>query len=415
MRIVAYTRTTEVIALSAVILSNTYHKRQTPEIVRRVSLVFLLLAAVTLLFGISLIFLGHVKSRIFINFVDSVILTDGFAKLIGSTVPLLEKLINRLINQIIFINFIGIALLCNGLMMRYQPWERCKDFFCVEPALLFFTFFVYYPFAELVRVSFTNWNLLNNEYIYVGFKNYNWLIYGSGWKYLMETLRVTIYYTFWEVTVTMIAGFMLALLFSRMTKAFALMRAALFLPRFIMISSSAIVFAFILNTPNGLLNNTLSLFGVQGPDWLIQQDTALISVLFLSSWRMAGYVMMVFLYTMQAIPKCYYEAAHIDGADSLQRFRFITLPLLKPTTLFLLITTCIAGMKVFETVNVMTNGGPHDATNVIVHWIYLLAFEDNRMDRASAVSVLFFLCLFIFTVATMHLANRETNKEIANT
>lgn len=397
--------------MSSSLYTTPYHKRQTLGSVRWISYFLLFSATITLLFGLFLIFLGYVKAPIVTRFIDTVILSDGFAKLIGSTIPLLERSINRLINQIILINFIGVVLLCNGLMMRYQPWERCKDFFCAEPALLFFVFFVYYPFAELVRVSFTNWNLLSNEYIYVGFKNYNWLLYGSGWKYMMESLKVTVIYMLWEVAITMGIGLLLALFFNRKSGLFSFMRTLLFLPRFIMISSSATVFICILNAPNGVLNYFLSLIGIQGPDWLHMPTTALTSVLFLSTWRMLGYTMMIYVTAMQSIPRSYYEAAHIDGADSLQRFRFITLPLLKPTTIFLLITTCISSMKVFESINVMTNGGPYDATNVIVQWVYSLAFEDNRIDRASAVSVLFFLCLFVFTVATMHLSNRESTKE----
>ena len=136
-------------------------------------------------------------------------------------------------------------------------------------------------------------------------------------------------------------------------------------------------------------------------------NTALTGVLFLTAWRVVGYAMMIYLSAMQGIPKDYYEAAAIDGADSVQRFRYITIPMLAPTTLFLFVTTFIASMKVFQSVDVMTGGGPGTATNVLVQWIYNLSFRDFRSARAAAVSVIFFIILLICTAATMRWSNRS--------
>jgi len=110
---------------------------------------------------------------------------------------------------------------------------------------------------------------------------------------------------------------------------------------------------------------------------------------------------------MKGISPEYYEAAKLDGANSFQRFRFITLPLLSPTTLFLFVTTFIASMKVFQSIDVMTSGGPYGATEVIVYWIYELAFVDFRVDRAAAVTLVFFVILMGFTAATMKFTERN--------
>jgi len=112
---------------------------------------------------------------------------------------------------------------------------------------------------------------------------------------------------------------------------------------------------------------------------------------------------------MKGIPQDYYEAAAIDGADGVQRFRHITVPLLTPTTVFLLVTTFIASMKVFQSVDVMTGGGPGKATNVMVQWIYNTAFHDFRMERSATVSVVFFIILLVCTALTMKWSNRKTN------
>ena len=126
-------------------------------------------------------------------------------------------------------------------------------------------------------------------------------------------------------------------------------------------------------------------------------------------WSGVGYAMMIYLSAMQGIPQDYYEAARIDGADGVQQFRFITVPLLAPTTLFLFVTTFIASMKVFQSVDVMTGGGPGTATNVMVQWIYNLTFQDFRTARGAAVSVVFFIILLVCTMATMKYSNKNVN------
>ena len=112
---------------------------------------------------------------------------------------------------------------------------------------------------------------------------------------------------------------------------------------------------------------------------------------------------------MKGISQDYYEAAAIDGADGVQRFRYITIPLLAPTTLFLFVTTFIASMKVFQSVDVMTGGGPGTSTNVMVQWIYNLTFKDFHTARGAAVSLVFFVILLICTAATMRFSNRNVN------
>ena len=326
--------------------------------------------------------------------------------------------LSAVMNYAIIIFLVGVVFIFNGIMLLIQRWERMKDLFCVEPALLFFLLFVYYPVIDLLRISFTDMSILTTgSQKFVGLANYNWLFNQSGAKYFWESLRITATYTFWEVVITLAGGMLLALLFNRMTRAFNVMRAFVFMPKYIAVSTSAVVFMWILYSPaaaganqsEGILNYFLSLFGIQGPHWLIDANTALAGVLILTAWRVVGYAMMIYLSAMQGIPQDYYEAARIDGADGVQQFRFITIPLLAPTTLFLFVTTFIASMKVFQSVDVMTGGGPGTATNVMVQWIYNLTFTDFRTARGAAVSVVFFLILLVCTAATMKYSNRNVN------
>jgi len=260
---------------------------------------------------------------------------------------------------------------------------------------------------ELIKISFTDWNLLNDTWNYVGFKNWKWLFNGSGTKYLWNSLKVTLLYSIGELSITLIGGMIFALIFNRMTKTFAAMRAIVFMPKYVAMSSAAVVFLWILNTDTGILNYFLSLFGIAPVDWLGDRSTALISVLMVTGWRCIGYGMMVYLSAMMGISTDYYEAAALDGANSVQKFFKITIPMLSPTTLFLFVTTFLSSMKVFQSVDILTQGGPYRSTEVFVYNIYRYAMEDFRMDRASTVAVFFFLLLLVITAATMKIANKK--------
>ena len=326
--------------------------------------------------------------------------------------------ISAIMNYAVIILLTGLVLVFNGIMMRVQRWERMKDLFFVEPALLLFLMFVYYPVIDLIRISFTNMSVLTTgKQDFVGFANFDWMFNGAGKRYFWESLKITGIYMFWEVVITLVGGMLLALLFNRMTKAFNVMRTIIFMPKYIAVSTSAVVFQWILYSTiatgigqsEGILNYALSLFGIQGPHWLIDASSALSGVLMLTGWRVVGYAMMIYLSAMQGISQDYYEAAAIDGADGVQRFRYITIPLLAPTTLFLFVTTFIASMKVFQSVDVMTGGGPGTSTNVMVQWIYNLTFRDFHTARGAAVSLVFFVILLVCTAATMRFSNRNVN------
>ena len=287
--------------------------------------------------------------------------------------------------------------------------SKIIDFLFVLPALALLALFTYYPVAKLVQISFTDWNLLSPTWDWVGPKNWIWLFTGSGAKYLWNSLKITFLYSLGEIFATLVGGMILALIFSRMTRGFSAMRAILFVPKYVAMSSCAVVFMWILNTNYGVLNYFLSMVGVAPVDWLGQKSTALISVLITTCWRVLGYGMMIYLSAMIGISPQYYEAAALDGATRTQQFFSITLPLLSPTTLFLLVTTFLSSMKVFQSVDILTEGGPARSTEVFVYLIYRYAMVDFRMDRAATSAVMFFVILLAITVATMKYSNNSVN------
>lgn len=298
-----------------------------------------------------------------------------------------------------------------AVRIRNQRLHRRStfDFLCTLPALAFFALFTYYPIIELFRISLTDWNLSRSTYEYVGLKNYEWLFAGRGWNSFLSSLQITAIYTLGEVTITLVGGLLLALLFNRMNRWFSAMRVSLVMTRYLLVSSTALVFMWLYNDLYGVINYVLSLVGLNGLNWLGKKDTALISLVLFSGWRTVGYSMLIYLSAMRNISSQYLEAAAIDGANGFKQLIHIQLPLLAPTTLFLIVTTVVSSMKVFQAVDILTGGGPYKSTMVLVYQVYQLAFVEHRLDRASAVGCVFFVLLLIFTAVTMKWSNNKVS------
>lgn len=265
---------------------------------------------------------------------------------------------STLMNIAIILLLVGVIMLFNGVMLLIQRMERMKDLFCVEPALLFFLLFVYYPVIDLVRILYGH-----------GHKCPDHGQAGILWAGTTTTGCSTspapatsgnpcgspASIPSGRVMITLVGGMLLALLFNRMTRSFNVMRSIAFCQVYRRIHQRRGVHVDSLQPrghrrqpERGHPNHALSLFGITGPHWLIDASTALTGILFLTAWRVVGYAMMIYLSAMKGIPQDYYEAAVIDGADGVQRFRYITVLLLAPTSLFLFVTTFIASMKVFQ-------------------------------------------------------------------
>ncbi len=293
---------------------------------------------------------------------------------------------------------------------KKTKWKKyCLDFLCVFPVVAYFLVITYYPIADLLNTSFTDWNLLRKEYEYVGLENWKWLVGGKGGYQFLQTLSVTAVYTFGEVIAALAGGMALAHLFNKSNRIFNAMRSILVLPKYISVSSIGVVFVWMMNDQYGLFNKILTTAGLSPVRWLTAPEHAIWSVILVAAWRNVGYAMIIYLSAMKGISQDYYEAASLDGAGRFQLWRYITVPLLAPTTLFIFVTTFLGAMNVFQTVDVMTEGGPYGTTEVIVYWIYDLAFKDYRVDRAACASIVFFVILMIFTVLTMRWSKCKVN------
>ena len=207
-----------------------------------------------------------------------------------------------------------------------------------------------------VYISFTNWNMTRPVKKFVGVDNYTRLLSNSDFYH---SLKVTFLYTVMDVVFTLVIGLLLALLLNvSSSRLFGFMRGVIFMPYYISMVVAAMVFTWIYNGQYGLLNSIVSWFGMEPVEWLTNPSTALPALVAVSVWKGVGFAMILFIAGMRGIPAEYYEAASIDGASKLRQFRNITLPLLSPMTLFLVITSFISSMQVFQSIDVMTGGGP---------------------------------------------------------
>lgn len=287
--------------------------------------------------------------------------------------------------------------------------QHLLEFLCIVPAVITILALYYYPIVELLRISFTNWNLIKPEYEYVGLENWKWLLENITKNHVLQDFVTTVKYTAGHLAIVLVGGLLLALLFQRDGKLFGFMRTVTFVPYYIGMASIALIFLVMLNENYGIVNHILQACGLEKVGWLTKSGWALAILIIMASWKTIGYNMMIYLSAMKGVSSSYYEAAKVDGATKVDIFFRITLPMIAPTTVFLLITQFLSSMRVYAAADVLTKGGPYRATEVMVYQIYTMAFDDFRIDRASVVSLVFFLFLMIVTIFMMFITEKKTN------
>jgi multiple sugar transport system permease protein len=195
-------------------------------------------------------------------------------------------------------------------------------------------------------------------------------------------------------------GLFLAMLLSQEIKWARGYKAAIYSPMILAPVVIGLIWSWIYQPQGGLLNNTLTYIGLERltRGWLSNPNTALYAVIGAAVWRHTGYVMLLFLSGLTAISPTVIEASRIDGASPWQRFRYIILPLLKPTTVIVIVITMIQSLRAFDFVSMMTRGGPFNSTNVLAHYMYTEAFKNYNMGYGASIAVVLFAIMFIFIV-----------------
>jgi len=268
------------------------------------------------------------------------------------------------------------------------------------PFVILFGIFLMLPIVASFVLSFTDFGLrdLRNPIgtNFIGLQNYLDLFSDSTfWTSLFNTF----YFVIVGVPVTLALGLLIANALNRGVQKFkTVFRVGYYLPVITSIVAIAVVWRFLLNPDYGLVNMLLGAVGIDGPSWLADPVLAMPSIIAMAVWRNLGFAMVVFLAGMQAIPASLYEAASIDGAGRWQAFRHVTIPLLRPTILFMTVITTIGYLNLFEEPFVMTGGGPLDKTLSVTMYMYQQGFEFFHSGYASAVAYVLFLIVAVIAV-----------------
>lgn len=269
--------------------------------------------------------------------------------------------------------------------------------------LLWLFIFVVVPIFLVFYLSFTEYNILRPPE-WIGLFNYEDLWYD---RLFWRSVSNTIYYTVVTVPLGMFLSLMLAMFINRQLPGVGFFRTAFYLPVVAPMVAVALVWTIFYDPTIGLFNYVLSLFGLPAIGWLNSTQWAMPSIIIMSIWKGLGYNMVIFLAGLQAIPRELHEAAAIDGASKPRIFWSVTLPLLTPSTIYVVITSIIASFQVFSQVYVMTNGGPNNSTTTIVHQIYRTAFVHLEMGYASAMALILFVILIVMSLINLVFLNRD--------
>lgn len=280
--------------------------------------------------------------------------------------------------------------------------ECIVAFSMIAPNLIGLAVFMVIPTFVSILISFTDWNLLNAA-DFIGIANFKELFSDPlFWK----TLLNTVVYVFWKVPFNILISLILAVLINQQMYGRTFFRAILFLPIIASSVSVALLWQPLFDITNGMLNKILNSVGLPSSTWIYNPKTSMMSVIIVALWKELGYYMVMFLAGLQSIPSSYYEAAAIDGANPVRKFLFITVPLISPTTFFVLIISVIGSFQIFDLTTVLTAGGPANSTNTLVMYVYQAGFKFFRMGYASALSTILFIIILIFTIIQNQLAKR---------
>ena len=285
-------------------------------------------------------------------------------------------------------------------------WKKVLPYLLIAPSIAVFLVFEVYPIFYSLYLSFMKWNLISPVKQFIGLANYETLFTSEEF---IKALWHTVVFTVGRVAGSLTIALALALLLNTQKRWVSWVQASIFSPHVVSMVSISMLWLWLMDPTHGLLNYLLSLVGLPGSRWLAATNTALMSVIIVTVWKAIGYDMVIFLSGLQSISEELYEAAKIDGANVFQRFWKITLPLISPTTFFLSVTSIIASFQVFDSVRIMTGGGPADSTTVLVYYIYQYGFRFFKIGQATAASTILFIIILILTLLQFKFAEKKVH------
>jgi multiple sugar transport system permease protein len=282
-------------------------------------------------------------------------------------------------------------------MTRSKFLGGLKPVLFTLPAMIPFVVFWLAPLLYVFYLSFTEWDFMSPDKTFVGFANYLDLFSNPAFY---KALRVTVLFCAGSVLPVILIGLGLALLMNEKLKGSTLYQVLLFSPWVTPTVAVSIVWSWIYEPEIGLANTVLDFLGLEKIGWLQDPKWALLGVLLVTIWKSVGWAMVFYLVALRNVPTDLLEAANLDGANRVQKFFRIILPLISPTTLFLFIVQIIGALQAYDQINVLTQGGPSGSTRTLLYMYYQSAFESFQIGEASTVAmVLVFLCMLLSVIS----------------
>ena len=263
------------------------------------------------------------------------------------------------------------------------------------PNLIGFLIFTAIPVGAAFVLAFYDYDLLLGA-SWAGLENFREMFTTD--EVFRAALFNTVYFTAVSVPLSVVLGLATAMLVNQALRGIVIFRSIFLLPYVTVTVALSLVWKWIYLPDIGLINSVLGVFGIDGPPWLTSGTWAMPALILMSVWKGFGYNMVIFLAGLQSIPDHLYDAAKVDGATAWRRFLNVTLPLLSPTTFFVVVISVISSFQVFDQALIMTNGGPGTATTTLVLYIYQKGFQSFDMGYAAAVALVLFAAIFVFTV-----------------
>jgi len=283
--------------------------------------------------------------------------------------------------------------------LKTQRYKRAKvnvqAWLLLLPSLIFLGIFTIYPIIKTIYLSFFHLNLAHHTPEFAGFSNYSELFSN---KVFHKVLLNTFLFAIGTVPTSMALGLGMAIFVNKAIKAKGWVRTLFFYPVVIPMIAVANFWLFIYTPNYGLLDKFLHLFGAGAHNWLGDPGKVLPAMMFMMMWKQAGFLMVFYLAGLQNISTELYEAADIDGANAWHKFRKITFPLLMPTTLFVFIISLTNSFKIVDHIVIMTQGGPDNASNLLLYYIYETAFQFLDKGMAATLTVILIVILFVLSV-----------------
>ncbi|MBB6670523.1 carbohydrate ABC transporter permease [Cohnella nanjingensis] len=282
---------------------------------------------------------------------------------------------------------------------RLYRKEAYYGYLFILPPVLGFLIFALFPALYSVYGSFTDWDGLG-QMNFIGLDNFKDIFQDElFYKAMYNTLFMMI-----GIPIGLALALLLALGLNRRIPGTTAFRVIYYIPVISSLAAISIMWNLAYNGDFGLVNQFLDLLGIKGPNWLADKHTVKPAIMLMMIWKGLGYTMLLYLAALQSVPKDYYEAAELDGANAFHRLRHITWPMVKPVTFFVVVTGIIGGSQVFTEVNIMTStGGPEYGSATVVFYVWQKAFGNLQMGYASAMTVILGLFIFIVTLVQFRL------------